>query len=67
MTPTNGYPIDPDTLREARLAAGLTVVQPGQESKTVTARVISYEAGESTPTIKTLDRLAAALGWPPPR
>ncbi len=65
MTPTNGYPIDPDKLRAARLAAGLTVVQLGQQSKTVTARVVSYEAGESTPTITTLHRLAATLDVAP--
>ncbi len=65
MTPTNGYPIDPGKLRAARLAAGLTVVQLGQQSKTVTARVVSYEAGESTPTITTLHRLAATLDVAP--
>lgn len=63
--PTNAYPIDTDLLRRAHAQSGLTLIQLAQRAATTTTRLTRYETGQSTPSIRTLHRLAAALDLNP--
>ncbi len=49
-------------LIEARIAAGLTQKELAQRMGTTQSAIARLEAGERTPTLDTLQRLAKALG-----
>ena len=52
-----------DTLREARLAAGLTLRAAAERAGTSHATLAAYEAGRKSPTLTTLARLLRAYGF----
>lgn len=53
---------DVDKLREARLSAGLSQKELAARIGVVTSTVTQYENGRMSPTLQTLNKLAAALG-----
>lgn len=50
------------TIREARLAAGLTQAELAERAGTSQAAISAYERGAKTPSAATLERLLAASG-----
>jgi transcriptional regulator with XRE-family HTH domain len=52
-----------DTLREARLAAHLTLRAAADLAGTSHATLAAYEAGRKSPTLKTLARILRAYGF----
>jgi transcriptional regulator with XRE-family HTH domain len=50
------------TLRDARLAAGLTQAALAKRAGTSQATVSAYETGRKEPSVQTLSRLLAATG-----
>ena len=51
-----------ETIKQARIAAGLTQVELGKRLGLSKATVSQYENGKHNPKIETLQRIAAALG-----
>ena len=52
-----------DTLRQARLAAGLTLRAAAERAGTSHATLAAYEAGRKAPTLTTLARILRAYGF----
>ena len=50
------------TLRDARLAAGLTQAELAERAGTSQTAVSAYENGARSPSLETFDRLLAATG-----
>ncbi|MBM4244223.1 MAG: helix-turn-helix transcriptional regulator [Deltaproteobacteria bacterium] len=51
------------TLREARLAAGLTLRAAAERAGTSHATLVAYEAGRKSLTLTTLARILSAYGF----
>ena len=51
-----------ETLREARLAAGLSQTELARRAGTSQATLSAYETGSKRPSVETLSRLLAATG-----
>ncbi|EPW3172697.1 helix-turn-helix domain-containing protein [Providencia stuartii] len=52
----------PKRLASARNAAGLTQANLASRAETVVRQIAAYEAGDARPRLKTLQKMAAALG-----
>lgn len=52
-----------ETLREARLAAGLTLRAAAERAGTSHATLVAYEAGRKSPALTTLARILRAYGF----
>src|SRR5439155_20918751 len=53
----------PATLRQARQRAGMSQAALAARTRTSQATISAYESGRKQPSVDTLSRLLAAMGW----